>query len=200
MLPSMRAIVSRTGLRKLRHALAAQKIVKLMLRSGFRRLVSPMEQIAIAQQVAGFAPVIEDNEQSSTPSFREIECDRKQPVRKLLVPQCLFPDSILLDSVRQMPASVKEAEYLRAVGENLDLSVRRQNQADVATSAQGRAVMRLIAPRAWHREFEFGEGPCPLRDVHQFDHQTRAIHQGYRAQSIADSMKASNRRQVAGIG
>src|ERR1700681_4048134 len=98
-----------------------------------------------------------------------------------------------------MPAPVKEIEHLRAVRENLDLSVRRQNQADVAT-AQSRAVMCLIALRAWHRKFKFGERPRPLRDVHQFNHKTRAIHQCYRAQSIADSMKASNRRQLARIG
>src|ERR1700688_611631 len=120
-------------------------------------------------------------------------------MRQVLVPKGLFPDSILLDGIRQMPASVKEAEHLGAVRENLDLSVRRQNQADVAT-AQRRAVMRLIAPRAWHWEFEIGERPRPLRDVHQLNHKTRAIHQCYRAQSIADSMKASNRRQLARIG
>src|SRR6202140_1593884 len=150
-----------------------------------------MKQIAIAQQFACFPPIVEDDEQSSTPSLREVERDRKQPVRQVLVPQRLFPDSILLDGVRQMPAPVKEAEHLRAVRENLDLSVRGQNQADVAT-AQRRAVMCLIAPRAWDWKFEIGERPRPLRDVHQLDHQTGAIHQCYRAQSIADSMKASN--------
>src|SRR5271154_25260 len=98
-----------------------------------------------------------------------------------------------------MPAPVKEAEHLRAVRENLNLSVRRQNQADVAT-AQRRAVMSLVAPCGWHWKFEFGERPSPFRDVHQLNHKTRAIHQCYRAQSIADSMKASNRRQLARIG
>src|SRR6202166_3295307 len=158
-----------------------------------------MKQIAIAQQFACFPPIVEDDKQSPTSSFREIERDRKQPVRQLLVPQRLFPDSIFLNGVRQMPAPVKEAEHLRAIRENLDLSVRRQNQADMAT-AQRRAVMCLIAPRAWHWKFEFGERPRPLRDVHQLNHKTRAIHQCYRAQSIADSMKASNRRQLARIG
>ena len=103
--------------------------------------------------------------QSSTSPFREIECDRKQPVRQLLVPQRLFPDSILLDGVRQMPAPVKEAEHLRTVRKNLDLSVRRQNQADVA-SAQRRSIMCLVAPRGWHWKFEFDERSRPLRDVH----------------------------------
>src|SRR5260370_14626001 len=98
-----------------------------------------------------------------------------------------------------MPAAVKEAEYLRAVSENLDLSVGRQNQADVA-AAQRRTVVRFIAPRAGHWKFEVGERPRPLRDVHQLNHQACAIHQRYRAQSIADSMKASNRRQLARIG
>src|SRR6267142_1359435 len=69
---------------------------------------------------------------------RMIERDRKQPVRRLLVLQRFFPDSILLDGVRQMPAAVKETEYLRAVRENPGLSVRRQNHADAA-SAQRRA-------------------------------------------------------------
>src|SRR5258706_12658495 len=158
-----------------------------------------MKQIAIAQQVARFPPIVENDEQTSTPSFREIERDRKQPVSQLLVPQRLFPDSIFLDGVRQMPAAVKEAEHLCAVSENLDLSVRRKNQADVA-AAQRRSVMRLIAPRAWHWKFEIGERPRPLRNVHQLHHQTCAIHQCQRAQSIANSMKTSNRRQFARIG
>src|SRR6202035_1704431 len=162
-------------------------------------LLLRMKQITTAQQFACFPPIVEDDEQSSTPSFREIERDREQPVRQLLVPERLFPDSVLLDGVGQMPAPVKEAEHLRAVREYLDLSVRRQNEADVA-SAQRRAIVRLVAPRAWHRKLEFGERPRPLRDVHQLDHQTRAIHECYRAQSIADSMKASNRRQLARIG
>src|ERR1700726_275036 len=98
-----------------------------------------------------------------------------------------------------MPAPVKEAEPLRSGPENLDLSVRRQNQADVAT-AQRRAVMCLIAPCAWHWEFEFGERPRPLCDVHQLNHQACAVYQCYRAQSIADSMKASNRCQLARTG
>src|ERR1700733_1943638 len=112
---------------------------------------------------------------------------------QILVPQRLFPDSILLDGVRQMPAPVKEAKYLRAVRENLDLSVRRQNQADVA-STQRRAIMCLVAPRGWNWKFEFGERPRPLRDVYQLNHQARAIYQCYRAQPITDSMKTSNRR------
>src|ERR1700680_1176448 len=114
-----------------------------------------MKQIAIAQQLACFPPIVEDDKQSSTPCLREVERDRKHPVRQILVPQRLFPDSILLDGVRQMPAPVKEAEHLRAVRENLNLSVRRQNQADVAP-AQRRAVMCFVAPRAWHWKFELG--------------------------------------------
>src|SRR6202035_4989615 len=102
-------------------------------------LLLRMKQITTAQQFACFPPIVEDDEQSSTPSFREIERDREQPVRQLLVPERLFPDSVLLDGVGQMPAPVKEAEHLRAVREYLDLSVRRQNQADVA-SAQRRGV------------------------------------------------------------
>src|ERR1700689_1006403 len=137
-----------------------------------------MKQIAIAQQFACFPPIVEDDKQSPTPTFREIERNRKQPVREFLVPQRLFPNSILLDSVRQMPAPVKEAEHLRAVSKNLDLSIRRQNQADVA-SAQCRAVMCLVATRAGHWKLEFGERLRPLRNVHQLHHQTRAIHQGY---------------------
>src|ERR1700676_3608137 len=103
-----------------------------------------MKQVAVAQQFARFPPIIEDDEQSSTPSFREIERDRKQPVRQLLVPERRFPDSILLDGVSQMPAAVKKAEHLRTVRANLDLTVRRQNQADVSTS-QSRSLARLIA-------------------------------------------------------
>src|ERR1700692_1522866 len=158
-----------------------------------------MKQIAIAQQFSCFPPIVEDDKQSPTSSFSEIERDGKQPVGQFLVPQCFFPDSILLDGVRQMPAPVKEAEHLRAVRENLNLSVRRQNQADVAP-AQRRAVMCFVAPRAWHWKFELGERPRPLRDVHQLNHQACAIYQCYRAQSIADSMKASNRCQLARIG
>ena len=111
-----------------------------------------MKQIAIAQQFACFPPIVEDDKQSPTSSFREIERDRKQPVRQLLVPQRLFPDSILLDGVRQMSAPVKETEHLGAIREDLDLSVGRQNHADVA-SAQRCAIVCFVAPRAWHWKF-----------------------------------------------
>src|ERR1700733_1823696 len=106
-----------------------------------------MKQIALAQQFVRSLAIIEDNKQSSTPSFREIERDRKKPVCQILVPQRIFPDSILLDGVRQMPASIKEVEHLHAVRENFDLAVGRQNQPNV-TSSKRSAVMCLVAPRA----------------------------------------------------
>src|ERR1700692_2188578 len=120
-----------------------------------------MKQIAIAQQFSCFPPIVEDDKQSPTSSFSEIERDGKQPVGQFLVPERFFPDSILLDGVRQMPAPVKEAEYLRTVRENFDLSVGRQNHADVA-SAQRRAIMCFVAPRAWYWKFEIGKRSRPL--------------------------------------
>src|SRR5580692_2747120 len=130
--------------------------MKLVLRSAFRRLMLLMKQVTVAQQFACSKPIVEDHEQSPATSFRQIKRDRKQPARHLSVPKRLFPDPILLDSVSQMPAPVKEAEHLRAVCENLDLSVRSQYQADVAP-AQRRAIMRLVAPGAGHGKRQFGE-------------------------------------------
>src|ERR1700730_14022030 len=106
-----------------------------------------MKQVLIAQQFARFPPIVEDDEQSSTPPLRQIERDRKQPVRQFLVPHRLFPDAILLHGVGQVPAAFEETKNLRTVRKNLDLSIRRQNQAHMAT-AQSRAVMRLVATRA----------------------------------------------------
>src|SRR5579863_9495866 len=109
------------------------------------------QQIQCAHNLASVPSVFEHYKHPSAAVFSEVETSRKEPRGQVLSGDSRLPRFIFRDRVCKMPAPVEEIEQLNALAEDLNLTIRCQDKAYMA-SAQSGLTMGSIASRAGNRK------------------------------------------------
>src|SRR6516162_2986423 len=108
--------------------------------------------------------IVKNYQQPASSLFREIERRNEQAFREFRIFDSLGPKFVFTLSVREPPSAIPESEDLHAIGDDLHLPIRGQDQRNVSTT-QRRPAVSLISCRAGHWQRYVGVSLGPLLHV-----------------------------------
>ena len=189
------------GRREVEDALVAQQIMQLVLAGNslrHRLVIHVVEQIGLRHQRPRRLRIVEHHEQRASAALGEVQGHGKQALRQLGVADGVLPHFVAIARIHQPPFAVEKAEDGHAIGENFDLAVGRQDEADMSAAQSGAAVV-AVACRGRHRQRHVAIGLGPFVHVDQFRQQAVAANQGESLQAIAQTMETADGGQLVGI-
>src|ERR1700757_266773 len=149
------------------------------------------KQISSRDKTCCHCWVVQHDQQTTATILCEIQGRGKQTLCQLYIADSIFPQVILTLGVCKSPSAIQEVENLNAVGEDLHLSARSKNHANMS-AAQGRPRVRFIACRWWNGKIDVGERACPFLDIHDFCHECILIHQRECLESITKTIETAS--------
>jgi hypothetical protein len=149
------------------------------------------QQIKPTDEFANVFRTVKNYKHASPPVYGKVQAGREQSRSQISLSYRRFPFLIFRSRVREPPPPLKKIEELYALAKSLNFAIRGQHKTYVA-AAKCRLAMSSIAARGGNRKVHFAEGFGPFFYVHYFHHIASLVYHGYRSQSVADSVEASN--------
>ena len=189
---------------ELRHVPVAREVVQGTLGGGLAdRVMTPggREDVVGRDQPAdGGLRVGDHDEEAAVATLGEVERGLEEDAGQDRVGDGVFPDRELRRRVEDPPPAVREGERLLAAGEQLDLVVRAQDQADVAAGAGGPRVGDVGPGAGDVRPPRAGELARPPLDLDDLGELALPIDEEERPRAVAEPMDALEARQLDAVG